>query len=165
MVVEVVGYQSLDTPNRGEETASYLGILEIVNKQQSFQRIGRTQVDFFFFLKYYFEFCDRLFPKYDPMCFIEVCVHLYLSSLPSCVLSSISARLHWGIRQIESSVRLKYSNTKYSKGRIGGDKYCKTRNKIKIAKKVIPLLVATWFFFCQPSLPRPLSSTPTNVNI
>ena len=24
------------------------------------------------------------------MCFIEVCVHLYLSSLPSCVLSSIS---------------------------------------------------------------------------
>ena len=51
----------------------------------------RMQVEFLFiFLEYCFELCDRLFPKYDPMCFIEVCVHLYLSSRPSCVLSSIS---------------------------------------------------------------------------
>ena len=32
-----------------EETASYLGILEIVNKKQSFERIERTQVEFFLF--------------------------------------------------------------------------------------------------------------------
>ena len=39
-----------------------------------------------------FCFCDRLFPKYSPLGFIEVGVHLYLSGLnpPSCVLSSKS---------------------------------------------------------------------------
>ena len=39
-----------------------------------------------------FCFCDRLFPKYSPLSFIEVGVHLYLSGLnpPSCVLSSKS---------------------------------------------------------------------------
>ena len=32
----------------------------------------RMQVEFLFiFLEYCFELCDRLFPKYDPMCFIE----------------------------------------------------------------------------------------------
>ena len=40
-----------------------------------------------------FGFSDRLFLKYDQLCFIEVCVHLYLSSHshPSCVLSSKSS--------------------------------------------------------------------------
>ena len=85
--IPVTGYTK---QRRGDSFISWnLGNCQ--KKKQSFERIERTQVEFcFIFIKYCFEFCDRLFPKYAPMCFIEVCVHLYLSSLPSCVLSYIS---------------------------------------------------------------------------